>query len=489
MYGTRRKTSKNDQESSGDKNRVIDDSVVEVVTGDDRVKHSTNKCNQGCMCQVCDDPDTTAMVQCDACDKWSHFACVGVSQDVENQSWVCQKCQTAKETQQQHSTSGHRKGLVSSKVSVIEERMQTPKSSSVDPAGQQEQRISVPKVVIVPASEEAYGKQSIKNPASSKASSQSRLKLQLMKLEEERAFKEAQAKKYRDYLKEKYELLEQMSNRTGSSHSESSSRVRKWVEEVNDPVIDGNPAEGATEPFNPKGNSTANHLKQAGEIRGLAGVRGNQTVHISGSAEQSDSSASQRPSITGHLGPRNPNSSPLYGARSSSVAPNLVAMGVDQRSSVAPGSRAPAYGPTFQGTHNHHRPWGQSVGNHSSRVQQPTWYNTCPPSQIQLAARQAVSKDLPPFSGNPEDWPIFVSTFESTTAMCGYSDEENMIRLQKCLKGKAYEAVKSCLMHPTNVTNVMKTLRVLYGQPEAIIHSLIGKINAISPIKEDKLEA
>lgn len=48
---------------------------------------------------------------------------------------------------------------------------------------------------------------------------------------------------------------------------------------------------------------------------------------------------------------------------------------------------------------------------------------------------------------------FFLSTFNSTTVMCGVSDEEN-IRLHRCLKGKAYEAVKSLLMHPSNVLPV-----------------------------------
>lgn len=106
----------------------------------------------------------------------------------------------------------------------------------------------------------------------------------------------------------------------------------------------------------------------------------------------------------------------------------------------------------------------------------------------QLAARQAISKDLPIFSGHPEEWPVFLSAFNSTTSMCGFTDAENIIRLQRCLKGKAYEAVKSLLMHPSNVGGVMDTLRMLFGQPEAIVHSLISKINGLPPMREDKFD-
>ncbi|XP_053690937.1 uncharacterized protein LOC128739468 [Sabethes cyaneus] len=109
-------------------------------------------------------------------------------------------------------------------------------------------------------------------------------------------------------------------------------------------------------------------------------------------------------------------------------------------------------------------------------------------SRSQVAARQAVSKDLPAFSGNPEEWPIFLSMFDSTTNMCGFTEEENLVRLQKSLHGKAYEAVKCRLMHPGNVKGVMDTLRMLYGQPEVIVHSLIGKISSLPVVREDRLE-
>lgn len=39
-------------------------------------------------------------------------------------------------------------------------------------------------------------------------------------------------------------------------------------------------------------------------------------------------------------------------------------------------------------------------------------------TQVQIAARQVLGKDLPTFGGNPEDWPIFISNFEQSTASC-----------------------------------------------------------------------
>ena len=39
-------------------------------------------------------------------------------------------------------------------------------------------------------------------------------------------------------------------------------------------------------------------------------------------------------------------------------------------------------------------------------------------------ARQSTGKELPTFSGNPEDWPVFAHLFRSSTEMRGFSDAE-----------------------------------------------------------------
>lgn len=110
-------------------------------------------------------------------------------------------------------------------------------------------------------------------------------------------------------------------------------------------------------------------------------------------------------------------------------------------------------------------------------------------NRSQLAARQAVSKDLPEFDGNPEDWPLFFSMYSSSTQMCGFSNEENMLRLRKCLRGRALEAVRCRLLHPSNVSGVLATLKMLYGRPEAIVQAAIRKIRSLPPPDIDRLES
>lgn len=75
--------------------------------------------------------------------------------------------------------------------------------------------------------------------------------------------------------------------------------------------------------------------------------------------------------------------------------------------------------------------------------------------QQQMAARQVVPRELPIFAGNPEDWPLFISSYRNSTLMCGYTDAENLKRLQKCLRGNALEVVRSNLLLPLSVPQVM----------------------------------
>ncbi|XP_062713750.1 uncharacterized protein LOC134290600 [Aedes albopictus] len=73
--------------------------------------------------------------------------------------------------------------------------------------------------------------------------------------------------------------------------------------------------------------------------------------------------------------------------------------------------------------------------------------------------------------------------------MCGYTDDENLMRLQRCLKGNAKEAVRGHLYHPSSVPQVMATLETLYGRPELIVKCLMNKVYSTPAPKADKLES
>lgn len=105
----------------------------------------------------------------------------------------------------------------------------------------------------------------------------------------------------------------------------------------------------------------------------------------------------------------------------------------------------------------------------------------------QIASRHVVTKDLPHFDGKPEDWPMFISRYNNSTKLCGYTNEENLDRLQKCLKRNAFTAVRSRLFSSESVSDIIATLRMLYGRPELVINALLRKLRQVPPPREDKL--
>ena len=99
-------------------------------------------------------------------------------------------------------------------------------------------------------------------------------------------------------------------------------------------------------------------------------------------------------------------------------------------------------------------------------------------------ARQAIdAKELPTFSGLPEEWPVFLEHFESTTKECQFSNAENMARLRKALKGRAKDTVSALLALPGNVDRVISTLQRRFGRPEFIVQSLIEKAKAMKSFR------
>ncbi|XP_065178343.1 uncharacterized protein LOC135808982 [Sycon ciliatum] len=97
--------------------------------------------------------------------------------------------------------------------------------------------------------------------------------------------------------------------------------------------------------------------------------------------------------------------------------------------------------------------------------------------------RQTVGRDLPAFSGDSEEWPIFASTHQRTSDECGFSPSENVIRLQRCLKGPAKAAVGAMLTVPENLPTVLQVLESRFGRPDAVIAAMIGKAKAIGQVK------
>ncbi|XP_062714227.1 uncharacterized protein LOC134290998 [Aedes albopictus] len=367
---------------------------------------------------------------------------------------------------------------------------------------------------------------------SSSRSSQTLAKLKLQMLEEvrnierreaerQRIIAAEEAEKEKAFVEQKYQLLERALSDNGSSKSGSITRTRNWITATNafhsEPTADqgkglvnANIPAGQMQVWNPavvRAGSTRSSLVEPTPPdpfpvpESMLNFPVDQPALNSGMRRLALGSTDRTPRPTQ---PRPiPNVEPSRRVSMAQVS-HSNGHGVAAPTQHMEGNPLRQFPhnvsvPEYQrfGPHSNQPPIHQQNHLHSSTMQDHRFYDQdgevesdqYPITRKQLAARQAFSKDLPTFSGDPEEWPLFLSTFNSTTALCGFTNDENIVRLQRSLKGRAYEAVKSRLLHPTNVSGVMSTLKMLFGQPEVIVHSMMAKINSVPALREDKLES
>jgi len=106
-----------------------------------------------------------------------------------------------------------------------------------------------------------------------------------------------------------------------------------------------------------------------------------------------------------------------------------------------------------------------------------------------LLARQGSGKELPIFFGDAHDWPVFISNFQRSTATCGFSQDENMLRLKKSLRERARETVGPLLALPGNVEVIIKSLERRFGRPNVVISNMIEKIRDMQLIRDEEPES
>lgn len=97
-------------------------------------------------------------------------------------------------------------------------------------------------------------------------------------------------------------------------------------------------------------------------------------------------------------------------------------------------------------------------------------------------------RDLPQFSGLPEEWPKFFESYHSTTEAYRYSKLENLTRLQKALTGEALRTVDHVLVYSRHVDLVMETLQDAFGQPDTLLRSQFARVQNLPVLDEARLE-
>lgn len=84
-------------------------------------------------------------------------------------------------------------------------------------------------------------------------------------------------------------------------------------------------------------------------------------------------------------------------------------------------------------------------------------------SMQKMLARTTGGESLPNFDGNVKEWPLFINQYRLSTAAGEYSGIENVVRFNKCLTGKAREAVQHMLMASTDAEEIVKALELRFG--------------------------
>ncbi|XP_062711040.1 uncharacterized protein LOC115254900 [Aedes albopictus] len=456
-------------------------------------------------CQLCGKRDSEEMVQCDGCDRWFHFACVHVAEDIANVSWMCPIC----------------------------------KASSFIVPPTNTNRIVEKQRNLAPPSKIT----SIRS--NSKASSRSEAK-RLKELEMKQLEEEFELEKR--FLERKYKLLKECVSETSSVTEESVegklSKIEEWLAETErhgEAEDSGLVAEVANEHTpNSTGKLEEHHAPEVqrnlhpsilrSSRRGQR-LAGNQPFS---SVQQSIQQDQPIPSTSATRPQYNRLSQGVHYANSTQLN-SVHILHQNERCQAEGHQRHSAYPQSYghprvvssslpemhYGQYSRDLPGGQPCRQLSARREfvsavNPNLVNEFVPGQrstpirsaqqdsgspvfddetvcvlnrSQIAARQAVSRDLPDFDGSLEDWPLFYAMFNSSTQMCGFTNEENMLRLRKCLKGNALEAVKCELLHPSNVGDILSTLKMLYGRPDAIIQSIVKKIRHLPQPNTEKLES
>ncbi|XP_067613958.1 uncharacterized protein [Eurosta solidaginis] len=126
----------------------------------------------------------------------------------------------------------------------------------------------------------------------------------------------------------------------------------------------------------------------------------------------------------------------------------------------------------------------------ATRQSSPVSLPERPTQDTVLASNESVTKlyDLPSFSGNSDEWPLFLANFKDTTQAFRYSNRQNLMRLHKCLVGRAKETVASMLIYPNDVPNAIAELECHFGRPAILVRSQISKVQQFPSISENKVD-
>lgn len=110
-------------------------------------------------------------------------------------------------------------------------------------------------------------------------------------------------------------------------------------------------------------------------------------------------------------------------------------------------------------------------------------------SQAFKALQNRHVRELPTFSGNIMDWPIFENEFKTSTAEFKLNDRDNLRRLNSALQGKARKTVEALLSSAENVDLIMRMLKSNFGRTEWVVANRLDVLRNLEYVKDGNIES
>lgn len=462
-------------------------------------------------CMLCEENDSTDdMVQCDMCDVWAHYRCAGVTDTVQNESWNCSKCSitlsvpkstkrgptkkgTSKKTGTKSvgsDTSKGQFGALSLEESIcrLEQEQMAQEREMEEQRIVHEKRLEMQRIIME------------KKRLQEREMMEKELAQEKEMLEKRRA-DEHEFQKRRQQLRNQFEEMKlplQYGSEEDAVHNaeakidhgnDSMNKVCQWMQSVVPqdprgayPKLPVGRTYSKPQAFDGEGENGDN-IKKIHYPRCLdrqpSNVDRQKAENIPKHTSVQEFSMNHRNCPPGNHSQAKSNGSITSTHMLRDILDHQDSDNDDVDETVREHDLTAEEAAVIRNVLNRRRQYGSGI--HRGAISRG-------PTREQLAARQAVSKHLPVFKGEPEVWPLFISCFEYTTAACGFTHTDNLKRLQDSLQGLAKEAVQSRLLLPDSVPEVIEDLRKLFGSPEKLLKSLIAKVRKTPSPRLDKLE-
>ena len=97
------------------------------------------------------------------------------------------------------------------------------------------------------------------------------------------------------------------------------------------------------------------------------------------------------------------------------------------------------------------------------------------------------SKKLPEFSGDLLDWLYFKQTFDSSTQLGRYTEQENVTRLYEALKGDAKNDTKTLFASGNKASDIMYNLELQFDSENIILEKIVNSTKQLPNLISGKV--